>query len=35
VGIERGERFTASARAIDSAGNVSAVTAGRRFTIAP
>jgi hypothetical protein len=35
VGIERGERFTASARAIDSAGNVSGVTAGRRFTIAP
>jgi hypothetical protein len=35
VGVERGERFTAVARAIDSAGNVSAVTAGRRFTIAP
>jgi DNA-binding beta-propeller fold protein YncE len=35
VGIERGERFTATARAIDSAGNISTVTAGRRFTIAP
>jgi hypothetical protein len=35
VGVERGERYTASVRAYDSAGNLSASIAGRRFTIAP
>jgi hypothetical protein len=35
VGVERGERYTASVRSYDSAGNVSAAIAGRRFTIAP
>jgi hypothetical protein len=34
VGVERGERFTATVRAYDSAGNLSAPVAGRRFTIA-
>jgi DNA-binding beta-propeller fold protein YncE len=35
VGVERGERYTASVRAYDSAGNLSASIAGRRFTIGP
>ena len=34
VGVERGERFTATVRAYDSAGNLSAPVAARRFTIA-
>lgn len=33
VGVERGERYTATVRAFDSAGNLSAPVAGRRFTI--
>ena len=35
VGVERGERFTATVRARDSMGNLSAPVAARRFTIAP
>jgi hypothetical protein len=35
VGVERGERYTATVRAFDSSGNVSAPVAGRRFTVAP
>ncbi len=35
VGVQRGERYVATVRAFDSAGNLSTAVAGRRFTVAP